>query len=149
MPDRLKINEDVTIGAQPSEAELQALADGGVRTVINLRHAGEDMQPMSIESEGEKVRGVGMSYASVPVSMKDAGPELADRFRAELDRAEKPVFVHCKLGQRAAALVMLDLAVRNGWDTARALDEARQRGCELDNEKLAEFVKDCLETRDG
>ena len=142
MPDRMRISEDLTVAAQPSEAELNALADAGFKTVINIRTAGEDMQPLSPEGEGDVVRDAGMAYEHLPVSMKDADAALVDRFRETLAAAEKPAFVHCKLGQRAGAMVMMDHAVRMGWTGQQTLDQAKQMGFDCtNNEKLADFVK--------
>jgi Tyrosine phosphatase family len=40
-----------------------------------------------------------------------------------------PVFIHCKRGtHRTGALVAIYRIARNGWDTARALNEANERG---------------------
>jgi protein-tyrosine phosphatase len=40
-----------------------------------------------------------------------------------------PVFIHCKRGpDRTGALVAIYRIARNGWDTARALTDANDRG---------------------
>src|SRR5262249_21345774 len=41
MEDRMKINDDVTVGPQPTEDQLAELARTGFRTVVNLRTVGE------------------------------------------------------------------------------------------------------------
>lgn len=146
MPDRMKITDDITVAAQPSEAELQALAGEGFRTVLNLRHDGEDHQPLAPAAEGEVVREAGMAYVTLPVSMKDAGPALVDRFREALSKADKPAFVHCKLGKRAGAFVMMDHAVKQGWSGQETLDQAAAMGFDCDSEKLADFVRDYVDS---
>jgi uncharacterized protein (TIGR01244 family) len=145
MPDRMKINDQITLGAQPSEAELKAMSQDGVKTVINLRTRVEDLQPLDPAQEGAVVREHGMGYHHLPVSMKSADASLVDRFRACLDSAEKPVFVHCKLGKRAGAFVMMDHAVRQGWSGQDTLDRAAEMGFECDNEDLASFVRDYVD----
>ncbi len=149
MPDRMKFSNDVTVGAQPSEAEFEALAEGGVKTVINVRHDGEDLQPLSVEAEGAVVREAGMDYVNVPVSMKDADFELVDRFRAALDEAAKPAFVHCKLGSRAGAMVMMDHAAKQGWTGAQTLAKAEEMGFECKHEKLAALVRGYVDAQRG
>lgn len=141
MPDRMTLNDDITLGAQPSEAELQAMAQDGFKTVINLRTDGEDMQPLSPDVEGRVVREQGMRYEHIPVSMKDADAALVDRFRRTLHEVEKPVYVHCKLGKRAGAMVMMDHAVRRGWSGEETLEKAAEMGFECDNADLADFVR--------
>jgi len=147
MPDRMKINEAITIGAQPSEAELKAMAEDGVKAVINLRADGEDMQPMPPEAEGKKVQAFGMKYITLPVAIKEAGPDLVDRFRQALAETPKPVFVHCRLGKRAGAFVMMDQAVQQGWSGQQTLDMAEDMGFECDNEDMEQFVKDYIDSR--
>ena len=147
VPDRMNISDEVTIGAQPSEAELHAMVEDGVRTVISLRHEGEDMQPLSPDEEGEQVRRLGMRYVNIPVAMDDAGPELVDRFRRALEEAPKPVYVHCKLGKRAGAFAMMDQAVRKGWSGEQTIRKADEMGFECENRQLVDFVRDYVNRR--
>jgi uncharacterized protein (TIGR01244 family) len=147
MPDRLKINDEVTVGAQPSEAEIKALADDGFKTIINLRTNGEEMQPLEPDAEGELARGHGMQYVNLPVAMEDAGPELVDEFRRKLQQVPKPAYIHCKLGKRAGAMVMMDKGVREAKSGGRVLEEAEQMGFQCDQESLANFVKQYVDDR--
>jgi len=149
MPDRMKIRDGVIVGAAPSEAELTAMAEDGVQTVISLRTDGEDMQAMTVEQEYDLVRAQGMRFAHVPVSMDNAGPETVDQFREELSRAPQPVFVHCKLGKRSGAFVMMDHAVREGWTGQDTLDEAKRMGFRCDSAELERFVKQYVDERAG
>jgi uncharacterized protein (TIGR01244 family) len=114
MQDRVKINDDVTVGGQPTEGQLAGLARAGFRAVVNLRTAGEQDQPLSPEAEGKEVRALGMAYLHLPVSTKDLKAEQVDEFRRELADLPKPAFVHCYVGIRAGALMMMSLAVDQG-----------------------------------
>lgn len=149
MPDRMKISKDVTLGAQPSEAELHEMAAEGVKSVINLRTDDEDMQPIKPDAEGGIVRGLGMTYAHVPVSMKDAGPAVVEAFCRELAAAPKPAFVHCKLGQRAGAMVLIDTAIRNGWSSDEAFRHAGEMEFVCDNQKLTDFIRRSIDHRNA
>lgn len=142
MPERVQVSDQITVGAQPSEAELKTMADEGTRTVISLRTEGESMQRLSPEEEGEVVRKFGMEYVHLPVSMEDADAELVDRFREALDRVPKPVFVHCRLGKRAGAFVMMDQAVERGMSGKKTIQRAEEMGFECDEEALAGFVRE-------
>lgn len=149
MPDRMPIREGVIVGAQPSEAELHEMAEEGVRSIVNLRTDGEEMQEMSPEQEGRKVREMGMEYLHIPVSMDDVGPETVDRFREELDRLPAPVFVHCRLGKRAGAFAMMDLGVRQGMTGDQVLEKAGNKGFECDKKDLIDFVKSYVDEHSG
>ncbi len=146
MPERISINDEITVGAQPSEAELKGMADDGFRTVINLRADGEDMQPMSTDAEGAKAESFGLEYVSIPVTAEGMDSELVDRFRETLHRAAKPVLVHCSGGKRAGAFVMMDLAVKNGMTGEQTIGAAEQMGFECDDKSIAEFVKQYIDT---
>ncbi len=149
MPDRMKISEQITVGAQPSEAELKAMSQDGIASIINLRTDGEDMQPISPQAEADLARQYEMQYQSLPVSMSDADASLVDQFRKTLADAKKPVFVHCKLGKRAGAFVMMHQAVEAGWSGEQTLKKAEEMGFECDNEKLESFVKDYVDQKAG
>ena len=56
------ITPTITIGDQPTEADLEQLKHEGYVGVVNLRNPGEPEQPMSPQAEGETVRALGMDY---------------------------------------------------------------------------------------
>ncbi|MFO0794164.1 MAG: hypothetical protein U0586_08860 [Candidatus Brocadiaceae bacterium] len=47
MKDRIKISDKVISSSQPSEEEIKKLPQQGFKSVVNLRAAGEDEQPLS------------------------------------------------------------------------------------------------------
>ncbi len=141
MPERIQINQQITVGAQPSEAELKAMSEEGVKSVINLRTADEKMQRLDPEAEGRTVRKFGMQYVHVPVSMEQADEELVDRFRHELDEAAKPVYIHCRMGKRAGAFTMMDQAVKKDMQGQETIEKAEDMGFECEEEALANFVR--------
>ncbi|MEM7625820.1 MAG: sulfur transferase domain-containing protein [Planctomycetota bacterium] len=148
MPPINLTDHGLAVLPQPDEAKLRELADTGVRTVVNLRNDGEDAQPMSVRDEGELCQKLGMDYVSLPVSMKTAGAALAGAFEKVLTAAREagPVAVHCKLGQRAGAMVLIVLARHQRWDAERALGEAERLGLDgvAGNPALAGYVTSCL-----
>ncbi len=52
MAGKIKINEQVSVGPQPSKEEIKQLSQQGFRSVINFRTEGEDEQPLSPDGEG-------------------------------------------------------------------------------------------------
>ncbi len=105
----MKISDQVTVGAQPSEDQIPQLGKQGFKSVVNFRTDGEEDQPLS--PKAEKVEAAGMTYLHIPVSMKSMGPEQVDQFREQYAALPKPVFAHCKSGKRAGAMVMMNMAV--------------------------------------
>ena len=47
MEDRMKLNDHISVGAQPSEEQLKQMAREGIKSVVNLRTEGEEDQPFS------------------------------------------------------------------------------------------------------
>lgn len=141
MQDVMKLSDNLTVGAQPTEEQLKQLAGQGIKSVVNLRTEGEEEQPLSPQEEGEKVRALGMQYLHIPVSSKAPGPEQVDQFRSELPRLPGPVFVHCAKGKRAGAFSMMHMAVENGMSGDDTLKQAEQMGFECDVPALKDFVR--------
>lgn len=137
----MKINDQVSVGPQPSEDELQKLGQQGFKSVVNFRTEGEEEQPLSPQAEGEKVKAAGMDYLHIPVSMKAMGPELVDQFREKFPDLPKPVFGHCKSGKRAGAMVMMNMAVEQGMTGDQTLQKAKEMGFECDQPELEQFVR--------
>ncbi|CAD77204.1 MAG TPA: phosphatase [Rhodopirellula baltica] len=147
MSNRMKFNDQLTVGPQPSQDELKSLPDDGFRSVINFRTAGEDEQPLSPEEEGEAVRATGLKYLHVPVSMDGMDEKKVDQFREQYQSLPKPVFAHCKSGKRAGAMMMMHTAVEQGLSGDQALEQAKEMGFECDKPELEKFVKQYVDNR--
>ena len=146
MPERISLNDRITVGAQPSAAQLEQLAQDGFKTIINLRSSGEEDQPLSPDEEGKKVQEQGMQYLHIPVSPEAMQPEQVDQFRRELSRLPTPVFVHCKTGQRSGALAMRHMAVERGMSGEETVDKAEQMGFECKAPALKKLVIDYVDS---
>ena len=65
MQTMMRINDQISVGAQPSIDELENLAKEGFKTVVNFRAADEEGQPVSPEEVGKLVRKMGLEYIDV------------------------------------------------------------------------------------
>ncbi|TWT90358.1 Beta-lactamase hydrolase-like protein [Pseudobythopirellula maris] len=146
MAQQTKINDELTVGPQPTENEIQKLGGQGFKSVVNFRTADEDEQPLSPEAEGEVVSSAGMEYSNIPVSMQSMGPDLVDRFREKYAKLPKPVFAHCKSGKRAGAMVMMHVAVEQGMSGEETLQKAKEVGFECDQPQLEQFVRQYVDS---
>jgi uncharacterized protein (TIGR01244 family) len=112
---------------QPTAQELEHAAEGGVRTVINLRTDGEP----GFEWEAAAVERLGLLYVHIPIGGPgDLTRENVARFDAALDAAiaRGPVLVHCASGNRNGALFALREAWRESTPPDRALAIGRAAG---------------------
>ncbi|WP_182869241.1 beta-lactamase hydrolase domain-containing protein [Rhodopirellula sp. JC639] len=138
---RMKINENITVGPQPSETEIAELFGEGFKSVINFRTDGESEQPLSPEQERRHVEAAGLIYSHIPVSMDSMDQSKVDDFREQLKSLPTPIFAHCKSGKRAGAMVMMDVAVKQGMSGEQTIRKAEEMGFECDSPELEQFVK--------
>jgi uncharacterized protein (TIGR01244 family) len=127
-----QVDEHLYRGAQPTELGLTRLHQLGIRTILNIRDEGD----AAVENERRLVESLGMRFVHIPI--KDGNifnwsrripTDIVRRFFDVLGSVPGPVFIHCKRGtDRTGALVAIYRIARNGWDAARALQEANERG---------------------
>jgi len=125
------ITPTITIGDQPTEADLARLQAEGYTGVVNLRNDGEPEQPIDTGAEGDKVRELGMNYIHLGVG---ATPLTKPGVESVCDfiNQQGKVMVHCRKGGRAAALVLIQQAQAQGWSASEAVAQGRALGLEVD-----------------
>lgn len=128
---------DVLTGGQPTMAQLQALAEAGARTVVDLRAE----EPSTRALEKATVEAAGMRYISIPVpGSSGVNYDNAAALGAILrDPALRPLVVHCGSGNRVGALVALDADAQGA-----VLDDAIARGREHGLESLEGRVRELI-----
>lgn len=141
IPNFLKLTDQVWTGGQPWPEHLPKLKDAGIKVIINLRPHGEHAG----EREAAKVKELGMSYFNIPVAY-NAPEELdADDFLKLTDEQLKngPVFIHCAVGARVGAFLIIRRVLRDSWDFDKALEEAIRIGLPKQSQ-LVEFAKEYI-----
>lgn len=96
--------------AQPTQEQLAALAEAGVKHIVSLRPASElDWDERAV------VESLGMTYHNVPVSVPDGiNQDNANAFSQLLaDIGDEPTLMHCASGNRVGAMV----ALKHGQET--------------------------------
>jgi uncharacterized protein (TIGR01244 family) len=125
----------ITIGDQPTEADLTELKQEGYTAVVNLRNDGEPDQPLSTAAEGDKVRELGMDYFHHGVgsrSLTVQGVKEACDFIDKHSQGAEKVLVHCRRGPRAIAILLLQQARIQKWTNAEVFAKGKAMGLELD-----------------
>lgn len=118
-----RVDAHVYRGAQPTADGFQYLAKLGVKTIIDLREAGSRSK-----AEERLVTELGMKYVNVPMGGFTPPSEAQiNKILALLeDGTTGPVFVHCRRGADRAGTVIAAYHIdHDGWDNARALQDAR------------------------
>jgi tyrosine-protein phosphatase SIW14 len=132
-PEQIKnfyqVDQNVYRGAQPSNDGFKYLAKIGVKTVIDLREADRRSK-----SEETAVTAAGMKYISVPMTGLTPPSEaqisqILGILEGDQGGNSGAVFVHCKRGADRTGVVIASYRIdHDGWDNARALQEAKARG---------------------
>ena len=121
IPNARVAMDGVLSGGQPSPEQIAAAAQGGYRTVINVRTESEP----GFAWERGAVESHGMHYVHIPISgAEDLTRESVERVDAALREARDrgPVILHCGSGNRIGALLALRAAWLQGVDPQAALD---------------------------
>jgi tyrosine-protein phosphatase SIW14 len=121
-----KVDEHVYRGAQPTNEGFRYLAKIGVKTVIDLRGAGEGRR-----NEESVVTAAGMKYINVPMTglTPPSEAEIIKILGMLEDGTTGPVFVHCQRGaDRTGAVIASYRIEHDGWDNTHALKEAMANG---------------------
>jgi uncharacterized protein (TIGR01244 family) len=113
-----RIDSRVTTSGQPTESDLRAIADLGVRHVINLAlHDHEKALP----DEASSVARLGMTYTHIPVDFQNPTEQDFSRFCEAFEAiAAEAVHVHCILNYRVSAFLYRYRRDVLGIDEARA-----------------------------
>ena len=121
---------------QPAAEDWRAVADSGIRTVINLRPPGE----MKERDERAEVDATGMRYIELPIEgAAGITPDNAARLLAILRDTKGPVLVHCASGNRVGALLALARA-QEGASVETALSFGRSAGMKSAESRVREVL---------
>jgi len=139
LPNFQKVDDHVYRGAQPTNNGFKDLAERGIKTVVDLRDIGEHSQA----DEQKAVTDLGMRYVSIPMlgmsTPKDQ--QIAAVLALLNDVTTGPVFVHCKRGaDRTGTVIAVYRMFHDGWDSKRALSEAKSYGMSVFQRAMQHYV---------
>lgn len=116
------VSEGLWRGAAPSHQAMAKLAESGVKTIVDLRMAGQ-----GAAEEKARAGKLGIKYIHIPLGFK--GPSLlkvAQFLNIVNNPANQPVFVHCRYGaDRTGALVAVFRVIHDHWTFNQAYTEMR------------------------
>jgi uncharacterized protein (TIGR01244 family) len=111
----------------------------GFTAVVNLRREGEP--GVDVAAARQAAASSGLKYVHIPVDASNPTTEAVDVFlKTVTDPANHPVYIHCASANRVAAMWLIKRVMVDGWDVARAGDEAAAIG--LTHPGLKKFALD-------
>ena len=111
-------------------ADIDALADAGVRTIINNRPDGEDPGQLPAADARKLAEAHGIAYHHIPITAASLMRADVDAFAAALREAAAPVVAHCRSGTRSTLLWAL-VRLREGADPLALVAEAARHGIDI------------------
>jgi uncharacterized protein (TIGR01244 family) len=129
-PALAELAPGVSAAGALGRSDIEALAEAGVRTIINNRPDGEDQGQLPAAAARRIAEGLGIAYHHIPVT----GPSLSradvEQFSAVLASAQTPIVAHCRSGTRSTLLWALS-RMREGADPAALITEAARHGIDI------------------
>jgi uncharacterized protein (TIGR01244 family) len=124
----------VMAAGQPTGEQIQLAAEDGYRTILDLRAPSEARE----FDEALAARQNGLAYVNIPVTLDTLGHATIDRFLEAMERAERPVLLHCGSAVRVGALYYAWLVLEKGVAPKEAMKRAEAAG--LHSPELTEKV---------
>jgi sulfide:quinone oxidoreductase len=111
-------------------SDIEALADTGVRTIVNNRPDDEDPGQLPAAEARRIAQSHGIAYHHIPVTAASLSRADVDAFAAVLASAPQPIVIHCRSGTRSTLLWALT-RLREGADPAGLIAEAARHGIDI------------------
>lgn len=101
MADIRRVTPDFAVAPQLTEADLEAIAAAGFKTIIANRPDGEGgVDQPRMGAIRVKAEALGMTFAALPFSGAPT-PEIVERMSHILNEAPQPVLAYCRTGTRS------------------------------------------------
>ncbi len=126
----IPLSPGLSVTGRLERADIDALSEAGVRTIINNRPDGEDPGQMPAAEARRLAETQGIAYRHIPITAASLTRADVDAFAATLREAEAPVVAHCRSGTRSTLLWALT-RMREGADPLGLIAEAARHGIDI------------------
>jgi len=129
-PQLIPLGPGFSVAGRLDRSDLQALAQAGVRTIINNRPDGEDPGQLPAAEARRIAELHGLVYHHIPITAATLSRADVDAFAAALHNGQAPVVAHCRSGTRSALLWALS-RMRERADPLALIAEAARHGIDI------------------
>ena len=143
----MRYSDSISLGESPAIRDIERLAKAGFRALLNLNTEGEPGQRLSPNVEATWAHAFALQHERASIDPGTLGSASAGRFLEALAAIDKPVYVHSLHGQRAAAMLVVHLALEHGLSSQQALAEAQARGLDCESEELRCLIESEVDRR--
>ena len=146
-----KINEQLTVAGQVTPEQLQQAAQEGFKSVLNLRSPDEEGY---WRDEQQQAEALGLRYVNIPVKVDTLTEDKTTQVLEQIDSLPKPALIHCYKQMRAGAMVLMNVATRQGLTPEQAFAKAHEIGLDCSaypqmKEFFAHYVSTHSNTTEG
>ena len=114
----MSVTSKLATAGQPSETQLQEIADAGFDVIINL---GLLDPKYCLSDEAGLIQSLGLEYHHIPVNFQTPKIENLHDFFSFMDIAKnKKVFVHCAANKRVSSFIALYGEAKLNWSRKKA-----------------------------
>jgi sulfide:quinone oxidoreductase len=125
-----QVSENFSVSAQLGLADVQALAEQGIKSLICNRPDGEGADQVNVTEIEIAAADAGMETVYLPVVSGNFEAGDIDAFRAAMDRLPSPVHAYCRTGTRSITLWAL-YQRRLGTPVSQLIADAQRCGYDL------------------
>jgi uncharacterized protein (TIGR01244 family) len=129
-PQLVSLAPGLSVTGRLDRPDIEALAQAGVRTIINNRSDGEDPGQLQAAEARRLAEALGIAYHHIPITAATLSRGDVDAFAATLRDAPAPVVAHCRSGTRSTLLWALS-QMREGAEPLRLVAEAARLGIDI------------------
>jgi uncharacterized protein (TIGR01244 family) len=129
-PQLVSMAPGLSVTGRLDRPDIEALAQAGVRTIINNRSDGEDPGQLPAAEARRLAEALGIAYHHIPITAATLSRGDVDAFAATLRDAPAPVVAHCRSGTRSTLLWALS-QMREGAEPLRLVAEAARLGIDI------------------
>jgi uncharacterized protein (TIGR01244 family) len=126
----MSIAPGLSVAGGLDQDDITALAEAGVRTIINNRPDGEDAGQLPAAEAKKLAEAHGMAYHHIPITAASLSKRDVDAFGAALRSSAAPIVAHCRSGTRSTLLWALT-RLREGADPFALVAEAARHGIDI------------------
>jgi len=135
--------ENIFVASQITAHDFPAIAQAGIKTIINNRPDNEEPGQLSSNEAQALAQQYDINYHYLPmVNGQPLAETLVSDFKAITDSTDEPILTHCRSGMRSSFLWALGQIPTGQITVDQAIDAAQNAGIPLANARtVLESVK--------
>lgn len=129
-PPLAELAPGISAAGALGRADIEALAQAGVKTIVNNRPDGEDAGQLPAAEARRVAEAHGVAYHHIPMTAATLTRAEVDATADVLANSPQPMVLHCRSGTRSTLLWAL-VRMREGAHPAELIGQAARYGIDI------------------